>query len=170
MSSIQQQIARSRLQKIFNLSLVLFLAVLSLMSLDLIRNKVRDIKRKADLKQIQTALELYRAKTGYFPLVADKDFQGWDTSYEPPGQEFEFLSVLEKEKTIDRAVKDPINSYIYYYRYKKFPAGSFGCKDAFYVLQIMNFESNIKDHGWGKCPKRNFVDEAPNGYTVQVFE
>ena len=58
----------------------------------------------------------------------------------------------------------------YFYRYKKFDAGSFDCRRGFYILQVMNFEGQTDDHGWGSCPGRNFVDEAPNGYTIQVFD
>lgn len=170
MGFVEQKLGNFRLQRIFGLVIVLFVIVLSVISLDLIRNRVKDSRRKADIKQIQTALELYRANHGVFPVVADNDFGGWDTSYEPLGKPQEFLNILQEEKLIDHVPFDPVYSNYYFYRYKKFPAGSFGCKDAFYILQIMNFEAPTDNHGWGECSQRNFVNEAPNGYTVQVFE
>lgn len=159
-----------RLQSVFSLSLILFLVVLTTISLDFIRNRVKDTKRLADVKQIQTALALFQSQFDVFPEVTDNDFNGWDTTIEPLGQPQEFLNILEQEKNIDRMPRDPVNSNIYYYRYQKFSANSFGCQKPFYILQIMNFEGEIKDHGFGSCPERNFADEAPNGYTVQVFE
>ena len=132
--------------------------------------KVKDTKRRADVKQVQTALAVYNQKFNQFPEVGDDDFRGWDTTYEPLGQPYEFLNILQENKIIDRVPRDPVNSDIYFYRYKKFPSGSFGCNRGFYILQVMNFEGQTEDHGWGSCPGRNFVDEAPNGYTIQVFD
>ncbi len=170
MGVVEQKLASLRLQRIFSLTLILFLIVLSLISLDFIRNKVKDTKRKADIKQIQTALAVYQSRFGVLPEVEDDDYRGWDATFEPLGQPQEFLNILEREEIIDYVPRDPVNSDIYYYRYRKFPANSFGCREPFYILQIMNFEGNVNDHGFGSCPERNFVDEAPNGYTVQVFE
>lgn len=146
MALVQQKIANFKIQRIFNLTLVLFLITLSVIYFDTIRAKIKDTKRKVDIRQLQTALNIYQSIFNSFPEVTDSDFDGWDTTYEP------------------------MNSARYYYRYKKFPRNSFGCKNAFYILQIMNFENNVDNHGWGECPERNFANEAPNGFTVQVFE
>ena len=170
MGIIEQKLSGLKLQRIFNLTIILFLIVLSVISLDFIRDKVKDTKRKADIKQIQTALAIYQSKFDVFPNVEDKDFRGWDATFEPLGQPQEFLNILEQEKIIDQIPRDPVNSDIYYYRYQKFPPNSFGCKNSFYILQIMNFEGDVKNHGFGSCSERDFVNEAPNGYTIQVFE
>ena len=148
----------------------MFLITLSIISFDTIRSKIKDIKRKADIKQLQTALSVYQSIFNRFPEVTDPDFSGWDTTYEPLNSEFNFINTLAKADLIDQMPKDPVNSARYYYRYKKFPENSFGCKKAFYILQIMNFENKIDDQGWGGCPERNFINEAPNGFTVQIFE
>ncbi len=170
MKFVQQKTANLKMQRVFNLSLILFLIILSFIYFDFIRSKIRDVKRKADIRQLQTALSIYQSNFNEFPNVNDFDFQDWDTTFEPLNQEFSFINILEKENIIDQPVKDPINSARFYYRYKKFPANSFGCEQPFYILQIMNFENEIKDHGWGKCPERNFINEAPNGFTIQIFE
>lgn len=170
MGMVEQKLTSLKLQRIFNLSIILFLIVLTAISLDFVRYKVKDTKRKADVKQIQTALAIYQSNFNTLLEVEDDDFLGWDATFEPLGQPQEFLNTLEKEKIIDRVSRDPVNSDIYFYRYQKFPAHSFGCEKPFYILQIINFEGNVDNHGWGSCPERNFVDEAPNGYTIQVFE
>lgn len=170
MGIIENKLANFKLQRVFNLTLILFLVVLSIISFDSIRSKVKDTKRKADLKQLQTALSIYYSQNNSFPEVQDDDFRGWDATFEPKNDKPEFLKILTQKNIIDRTPKDPINSNIYFYRYKKFPANSFGCQQPFYILQLMNFEQTKKDHGVGLCPQRNFVDEAPNGYTIQSFE
>ncbi len=170
MGMVEEKLSSFKLQRVFVLVIILFLIVLVMVSFDFIRNKVRDTKRKADIKQLQTALAIYQAKFGVFPEVEDDDYNGWDTTYEPAGQPQEFLNILKQKNIIDKIPIDPINSDYFFYRYKRFPAKSFGCRQPFYILQLMNFEGNVKDHGWGSCPERNFVDEAPNGYTVQIFE
>ncbi len=170
MALLEQKLTSSRLQRVFTLTLVLFLMVLTLSSLDFIRERVKDTKRLADIKQLQTALALYQSQFNALPEVEDNDFNGWDTTIEPLGQPQEFLNILSEKKIIDRIPRDPVNSQTYFYRYQKFPANSFGCDRPFYILQIINFEGNVHEHGFGACPQRNFADEAPNGYTVQVFE
>ena len=170
MAIAQKKSSGFRIQKIFNITVVLFLITLSITSFDIIRAKIKDVKRKADIKQLQTALDLYQSIFNTFPEVTDSDFHGWDTTYEPSNSEFSFIDSLAKANLIDQMSKDPVNSARYYYRYKKFPRNSFGCKNPFYILQIMNFENKIKERGWGECPERNFVNEAPNGFTIQIFE
>ncbi len=170
MGYVEQKISSLKLQRIFNLTLVLFLIVLVVVSLDVVRTKVKDTKRRADIKQLQTALEMYQARFNKYPDVRDKDIAEWDSSFEPAGQPQQFLSLLEAKKVVDRVPRDPVNNKIYFYRYSKYPAGSYGCSKPFYILQIMNFEGVTDNHGSGQCPERNFAAEAPNGYTVQVFQ
>ncbi len=170
MSNLEQKITNLKMQRMFNLTIILFLIVISVISLEFVRNKAKDTKRLADIKQIQTALDIYQSRFEFFPTVSDNDYGGWDTTFETGDQKMEFINVLMEEKIIDRISRDPVNSRIYNYRYQKFPANSFGCEKPFYILQIMNFENWRENHGWGACPERNFVEEALNGYTIQVFE
>jgi hypothetical protein len=164
------RLATFRLQRVLSISLVLFAMVLVLVSLEYIRAKVRDQKRKADIHQIVSALNLYHDMHGYFPKVADHDWSDWDLSNESVGEEEYFLNVLEKEGFIDHTPKDPKNSDSYHYRYVRYSEGKYGCRNSFYVLQISNFENHGEERGVGSCPEMNFVDFAENGYTVQGFE
>lgn len=159
-----------RLQKVLSISLILFLVVLVIVSLDYVRAKVRDQKRKADIHQIVSALNFYHDRYDRFPSVSGKDWSEWDLSAESVGEEGSFLDVLKKEKLIDHVPQDSLNNDYYHYRYARYPAGTYGCKKDFYVLQISNFENHGENHGMGSCPEMNFVDFAENGYTVQGFE
>jgi len=167
---VENKINNFKIQRVFNMVIVLFIIVLVIISLDFIRNRAKDTKRKVDIRQIKSALDLYHSAHGNFPAVEDGDFSGWDITYDALRPADEFLRILEKEKYINKVPVDPINSDLYYYRYKKFPVKAYGCDRAFYILQAMNLEGDTQEHGWGSCPGRDFVAEAPNGYTIQIFE
>ena len=166
----KNRLANFRLQKIFSLILVLFLVILSILSFDYIRAKVRDQKRKIDLRQISLALDMYYDIYQKYPEVIDKDFGEWDTTYEPDRQEKSFLDILVKNNFINYLPYDPINNEFYHYRYAYYPAGKYGCEKPFYILQLSNFEQLGGSNGFGGCPEMNFVNFAENGYTIQRFE
>lgn len=166
----KNRLANLRLQKIFSLILVLFLVILSVLSFDYIRAKVRDQKRKADLRQISLALDMYYDEYQKYPEVIDRDFGEWDTTFEPGGQEKSFLGILVEKNFINYVPNDPIDNEFYYYRYTHYPSGKYGCEKPFYILQLSNFEQIEKSNGFGGCPEMNFVDFAENGYTIQKFE
>ncbi|MFH1457213.1 MAG: hypothetical protein ABIF17_03840 [Patescibacteria group bacterium] len=166
----KNRLTNLRLQKVFSLVILLFLVILSILFFDYIIAKVRDQKRKADLRQIVAALDMYYDQYQEFPIVEDGDFNGWDATYEPSSDEEIFLDVLVEKNFIDHVPRDPINNSSYYYRYIRYPSGSYGCEKPFYVLQLSNFEQPEKSNGFGNCPEINFVDFAFNGYTIQKFE
>jgi len=86
------------------------------------------------------------------------------------GGKAEFIDKLKEEGLVDREIKDPINDVAYHYRYSKFRAGDYGCKNSFYILQIANFELSTGNNGQGECPELNWTKQAPNGYTAQSFD
>jgi len=54
------------------------------------RAKTRDAKRKAELRSIVTALELYRATYGHYPITEDEEQCNpctWEQSVPPPSQD-----------------------------------------------------------------------------------
>lgn len=171
MDFANQQISNLKLSRIFAWLLAITFISLTMGYLGLIQGKIRDIKRRADFRQLQTALAVYQDKFGSLPKTTDGDVDGWDNSLEPSVKHAkDFLNILKDKKIIDQDISDPLNFDNYYYRYKKFPAGAYGCDKTFAILQINNFEVYTKDHGFGSCPQRNFADELPNGYTMQIFE
>lgn len=160
----------SKLQKSLAMVIVACIAILFFSSFDKIQSKSRDAKRLSDAQEVLRAMELYFDRHGSYPTTDDLDYGGFDTSIEPRGQAPDFMSVLVQDKILSQYPQDPINDEYYYYRYQKFPRGSFGCNRPFVIFQIFNFETPQDSHGGGACPDRNFADEAPNGFTIMKFE
>ncbi|MDD5291494.1 MAG: hypothetical protein PHZ04_05350 [Patescibacteria group bacterium] len=158
-----------KLRKITFIVLVCCLAAIFFSSFNLIIAKAHDVKRRADIKVLAKALDLYHDKYGYYP-ESDDDQRGWDLTYDSAAGEIRFLNVLKEEGFIDKAVADPMNNATFLYRYQKYPAGSFGCSQSFYILQIINFELPTGNTGRGLCPEMDWGEDAPNGYTVQAFD
>jgi len=156
----------AKMQKLVAVVFIGCLVVLFLAGFDTIKAKARDVKRRADVKVLVKALDLYHDKYGKYPDSVN-DWQGWDLSLGYGGSQAEFLSLLNKEGLIDKTVKDPVNDAAYHYRYEKFQAGDYGCAYSFYILQAINFELPTKDNGRGACPELNWAELVPNGYTVQ---
>jgi len=145
------------------------LVILFLSGFETVKAKVNDIKRRADIKTMVQALDLYHDKYGKYPDSA-ADWQGWDLSIGYQGSKPEFIKELSDNNLIDRQLKDPINNESYHYRYEKFQAGDYGCANSFYILQVINFELPTRDIGRGDCPELNWATLTPNGYTVQGFD
>lgn len=160
----------SRLQKSFAVVIVACVAIIFFAGFDDIQAKSRDAKRMSDAKDINQALELYFDQNATYPETIDFDYGGWDTTVEPEGHVEEFIPQFVNEGILSAHPRDIQNTTVYYYRYKKFPRGSFGCTRPFVIFQIFNFETIQDSHGSGACPDRNFADEAPNGFTIQKFE
>jgi len=158
-----------RMKKLVAVVFIGCLIIIFLSGFDIIKSKVRDVKRRADIKVLIKALDLYNDKYGKYPDSIN-DWQGWDLSISYNDGRGEFINRLKEEKFVDREIKDPINDVIYHYRYQKFKAGDYGCKNSFYILQIANFELLTKDNGQGECPELNWEKLAPNGYTIQFFD
>jgi len=157
------------LQKMIVIVFIICLTVFSFFAFNNSREKSRDVKRKADLQILMQALDLYHDKHGAYPESAD-DAQGWDVSYAAGSKAADFLPVLKQENYVDRGVSDPLNNDKFFYRYKKYPAGVFGCSKPFYILQIINFETQIEGRGMGKCNNFNWTKLAPYGYTLQGYD
>ncbi len=169
MSNFSQK-RSSKLQKSFAIVIVACVFILFFAGFDDIQAKSRDAKRISDAKDINRALELYFDRYAKYPDTVDSDYGGWDTTVEPEGHVEEFIPQLVSEGILSGHPRDSKNTTTYYYRYQKFPRGSFGCTRPFVIFQVFNFETIQDVHGSGACPNRNFADEAPNGFTIQKFE
>lgn len=165
-----QQKNTNKLRTSFGLIISICILVILFLGFDDIRAKVRDVKRTADINEIVKALDVYYDRHGKYPEVTDDDWQGWDNTYETENNSYSFLQILYQENILSNEARDPLNDSNYFYRYKKFPYGSYNCQSEFYVLQIVNYETFQDAHGQGSCPQYNFVEEIPNGYTVMKIE
>lgn len=131
---------------------------------------LRDIRRQGDAQSIVKALDFYYSQYGHYPEVSDDDGDGWDKSNDSQVEGVNFLSELVSAGYLTAVPFDPLNDEVYYYRYKKFKKGEYGCVDDFYVFQISRFESSENSLGHGSCPNLDWTKIAPLGYTVMTLE
>lgn len=126
------------------IAIIGLLSVLAVITLDNGRRKARDARRLADMKQIQTALDLYYENNGRFPDRDHSDCSGWDSG----SKDFPFLEG-RLNGIMDDPPEDPYFSGCDGYRYYRYTAGSDGCdpaKGAFYVLGVRNMETSSRPH------------------------
>ena len=143
-----------------------------MVSVNSARVKARDAKRKSDLKQITTALEMYYDKYGQYPGeagwcdsskgVTAASCAGFVSNSWPTGG----LVSLQTEGIISAMPIDPTNNDTYYYSYE--PVGGqtqFGATCAggpcAYLLSA-KLEGSSPDLGCNSClPDRNYC--VPGG-------
>ncbi|HVY67863.1 MAG TPA: type II secretion system protein [Patescibacteria group bacterium] len=147
------------------ISIIGLLSSVILVSLNGARLKARDARRISDMRQLETALDLYYQNHSVYPTQDPNTPDssglicgGWDvSSYNA------FLTALVTDGIVTRAPVDPINSNNpngttdcggYAYRYFHY-AGSYYCTNLchgkdFYVLGVNAFESspNYQSPGW----------------------
>jgi len=116
------------------IAIIGLLATIVMVSLNTARVKARDTKRKADIKQIATALSLSYDKDGSYTqpenMCTDTSYGGfggcgaaggtgdWDANSD--------LRDLITDKFLSALPKDPTNNATYYYSYEPWNAGEGG--------------------------------------------
>ena len=55
------------MELLISISIIAILVAIGIVSYSTINKQSRDTKRKSDMEQIRSALEMYRADTGYYP-------------------------------------------------------------------------------------------------------
>lgn len=149
------------------ISIIGLLSSITLASLNSAREKARNARRLADMRQVQTALDFYYDAFGSYP---NSDYQGnggWDTSGTPISSP-SFLTPLVSNGFLPMHVFDPKTNDDYgNYVYFRYPAGGGGAncdllRGGFYVLGIRDMEGSGNPHknspGWS-CPGRNWQSE-----------
>ena len=148
------------------ISIIGFLATASMVVFNSVRMKARDAKRLSDMKQIQSALELYYDSNGSYPGNTDNDCSGWDAGFNGgPGSGDPFIQPLKVGGFIatpgDPTATGSCGGYAYY----RYSAGNDGCNassGAYFVLGVRNMETSGNPHpsspGWS-CPSRNWQTE-----------
>jgi prepilin-type N-terminal cleavage/methylation domain-containing protein len=155
------------------IAIIGILSSIVLTSLSTARAKARDARRLADMRQIQTALELYRLTYGKYPGGVASYGEGSACSWDSSGRDADgdgkpWLEPLQDAGILPTVPVDPDNSggcgapaYAYYL----YPAGQYSCdsnRGGFYVLGIRDLETTGTPHpdspGW-RCPGRNWNNE-----------
>jgi prepilin-type N-terminal cleavage/methylation domain-containing protein len=149
------------------IAIIGLLSTVVLISLNRARQKARDAKRLADMRQILLALEMYYDSNDTYPLNTDNDCGGWDTGYNGGLESGDiFLQPLETGGFIAKNPGDPSTTaacggYVYY----RYPAGYAGCdasRGGYFVLGIRDMETSANPYplspGWS-CSGRNWQSE-----------
>ena len=130
------------------ISIIGVLSSIVFSSLDDARMKARDARRKTDIKQLATAIELFYDETGSYPPEGcnpDTSATGVGVCSNPPVNDnwdtgnglaenhlghniTEFISILPK---------DPINDSTYYYQYEPNCEGPGGVKHGYFIRARM---------------------------------
>ena len=148
------------------ISIIAFIAVLAIVTLQDSQRKSRDAVRLADMKQVVTALNLYYDISSNYP-TGDGNGSGSCASWDTGNQTNEFLSgqlpgiLAEPPEDPDPAATDVCDGYFY----RVYTAGTNGCdssKGSYYVLGVVNMETSSGVHkdspGWS-CTGRNWQDD-----------
>jgi prepilin-type N-terminal cleavage/methylation domain-containing protein len=120
----------------------------------------RDLRRLADMRTLQEAIDKYCADRGHPPAAQENPSYGeWDVS-----QDGDFIPELVASGYLRATPRDPLNDETYNYRYFAYEKGACGCTGgaAFWVLGIRTFETAdvaLKNHGGVQCANRNWGDE-----------
>lgn len=150
------------------ISIIGLLSSVVLASLSTAKLKGRDARRLIDMRQILTALALYRESFGSYPSNTDTaDCSGWDTGFNGGQSSGDpFIQPLETAALMSKTPGDAITtSACGGYRYYRYSAGSSGCnasRGAFFVLGVTDMQTSGRPYpsspGWS-CPSRNWQNE-----------
>lgn len=114
------------IELLVSLTIMSIMMGLALVAFQSSRKSARDARRKADLEEIRSALEMYHADNGAYPgeRWCDSSIGSCDTACPcmPPGSDWNGTIQTELEPDYIRDLpKDPINDATYYYYYE--PSG-----------------------------------------------
>jgi|GEM_PF-6262428 len=119
--------------------------------------RARDGRRLQDIQTLVRALDEYLLDTGALPEHDDEHgAKGWDTTLDGA-----FVSELVEQGYLHQPLSDPLNDETFHYRYHHYPAGSEGMEADFFVLGILNFETEAfaEQTGQWTTERRDFADE-----------
>lgn len=137
------------------MAIIGLISALSMVAIGNARRVSRDAVRRADMRQIKNALEIYYDDNESYPAPStygETDTGGWDNSYEDGDSDGTyFLDFLVDAGIMGLVPVDPTNTSAHTYQYISYPGtGTFhGCERPYYALIGFGFESNtaIEDDG-----------------------
>lgn len=137
-SSNKLQAGFTLIELLVVIAIIGLLSSVVLASLQGARESSRDARRLQDMKQLQTALEMYYNDNGEYP-EENSSGGGWEDSTEDGG---DFIDKLIDEGYVSAAVLDPTNEHPQHYSYYQYSNGYKGCdKGDYYVLGVRVMET-----------------------------
>lgn len=143
------------------ISIIGLLSTVALTSLNSARTKTRDAERKAEIEQIKTALELYYADNGQYPLSGvggvSSPNSGWNNSNHVNWDSLQsslsaYLPILP-EDPINTATGWAGTANVYTYNY--FSSG-YGCSQQWYMIVYRLETGGVTSPGIRVCNGTNF--------------
>ncbi|MES2213744.1 MAG: type II secretion system protein [Patescibacteria group bacterium] len=140
------------------ISIIALLASIVLSFLNVARSRARDAKRKNDIHQIQTALELYFSDHGEYPVSGGATYPagpGWSDSGDASWTALQtllspYLSKLSKDPT-DNGVFAGWGGFSYNYY-----SLLFGCNRGWYLITYQLENADGPDPGTKACDGTSF--------------
>lgn len=125
------------LELIVTVSILVTLAGMALPMVGSRVQRARDVRRLQDVQTLVRALDEYLLDTASLPdHDAEAGQGGWDTTLDGS-----FVSLLVDEGYLREPLRDPINDASFHYRYQHYRTGYQGFASDFYVVGILNFET-----------------------------
>ena len=94
-----------------SVTIISILVAIAVISYGSINKRSRDARRKSDIEQLRSALEMYRADKGYYPNGSSLSFFPIDLVDNSPGR------ILLDEGYINALPTDPKDNTLYPYKY-----------------------------------------------------
>ena len=150
------------------IELLVVIAIISLLAsvvfagLQSARAKGRDVRRKADIKTLQTALELYVTDNGVYPPVVDDRGDGWDQSYDGTFMPNLVPKYLPSQATDPHGTGDAYQSY--YYRFGNYSSPPF-CPGTPQMILHFYLETEQDSKNYVLCS----VQTGPYGHCLCLY-
>ncbi len=151
-------------------ALIGLLSVIGLTSYSRVQRNARDVKRMGDMKELRSALLLYKSINGRFPDSFDSDCRGWDaSSHDSDGDGNFFIDQLATSNILRTVPRDPLIDQTtdacsghdgegfnyYYHRYVPPINPAWGCPNRIFIVFGTDMETSDAPHpdspGWSEC-------------------
>jgi len=136
------------------IAIIGILATLVIVNLASARTKARDAKRKADLKQIQTAVEMFLDERNQYPGVNDTTYFSNYTPADDPARAWSVLAAYTSpapavtfSSYISPLPTDPLNNATYRYSYRWLVSPLSGPAPGYEIMCVLEKGTMTDDGG-----------------------